>query len=205
MKTCVITTPLPDLVIVTIDYFQDERGFFIESWHKRDFAEAGLDLEFAQEGHSRSKYGVLRGLHYQDMTAPMGKLLRCTVGAIFDVAVDLRLSSRTFGKWFGTELTAENKKQLYVPIGFAHGFVTLSEAAEVQYKQTGFYTPSAEGTLLWNDPQVGVEWPVKEPTLSKRDQNGMSLREYLTNPAFKREGSDGGKDFTATNLELSAR
>jgi dTDP-4-dehydrorhamnose 3,5-epimerase len=185
MKTNLIATLLPDLVIITIDYFQDERGFFIESWHKRDFAEAGLNLEFVQEGHSRSKYGVLRGLHYQDMTAPMGKLVRCTVGAIFDVAVDLRSSSPTFGKWFGTELTAENKKQLYVPVGFAHGFATLSEVAEVQYKQTGFYAPSSEGTLSWNDPEVGVEWPIKEPTLSKRDQNGMSLKEYLMNPAFR--------------------
>ncbi|OGW44923.1 MAG: dTDP-4-dehydrorhamnose 3,5-epimerase [Nitrospirae bacterium RBG_13_41_22] len=185
MKTHVIKTPLPDLVVLTIDYFLDERGFFIESWHKRDFADAGLDLEFVQEGHSRSKYGVLRGLHYQDMTAPMGKLVRCTVGAIFDVVVDLRVTSRTFGKWFGTELTAENKKQLYLPIGFAHGFATLSDVAEVQYKQTGFYTPSSEGTLLWNDPEVGVEWPIKDPILSKRDQNGMRLKEYLTNPAFK--------------------
>jgi dTDP-4-dehydrorhamnose 3,5-epimerase len=185
MKTRAVKTPLHDLVVVEIEYFQDERGFFIETWHKRDFAEAGLDLEFVQEGHSRSKYGVLRGLHYQDMTAPMGKLVRCTVGTIFDVAVDLRVDSPTFGKWFGIELSAENKKQLYVPVGFAHGFATLTEFVEVQYKQTGFYTPSSEGTLAWNDPDVGVEWPIKAPILSKRDQNGMSLKEYLKDPAFK--------------------
>jgi dTDP-4-dehydrorhamnose 3,5-epimerase len=185
MKTRAVKTPLHDLVVVEIEYFQDERGFFIETWHKRDFAEAGLDLEFVQEGHSRSKYGVLRGLHYQDMTAPMGKLVRCTVGTIFDVAVDLRVDSPTFGKWFGVELSAENKKQLYVPVGFAHGFATLTEFVEVQYKQTGFYTPSSEGTLAWNDPDVGVEWPIKAPILSKRDQNGMSLKEYLKDPAFK--------------------
>jgi len=185
MKTHLIPTPLPDLVVVTIDYFRDERGFFIESWHKQDFAAAGLDLEIMQEGHSRSSAGVLRGLHYQDMTAPMGKLLRCTVGRIFDVAVDLRVSSPTFGKWFGIELSADNQKQIYVPVGFAHGFATLSDVAEVQYKQTCFYTPSSEGTLAWNDPDVGVQWPITHPTLSKRDQNGMSLKEYLKKPAFK--------------------
>ena len=184
MKTHVTPTPLKGLVVIDIDYFKDERGFFIESWHKRDFAAAGLDLEFVQEGHSRSSYGVLRGMHYQDMTAPMGKLLRCTVGHIFDVAVDLRVSSPTLGKWFGLELSADNKKQLYVPTGFAHGFATLSDVAEVQYKQTGFYTPSSEGTLAWNDPDVGIAWPIARPILSKRDQNGKSLQEYLQQPAF---------------------
>ena len=184
MKPLLTPTPLADLVVVDIDYFQDERGFFIESWHKRDFAAAGLDLEFVQEGHSRSAYGVLRGLHFQDMTAPMGKLLRCTLGRIFDVAVDLRVSSPTFGKWFGVELSTDNKKQIYVPVGFAHGFATLSEFAEVQYKQTGFYTPSSEGTLSWNDPDVGIQWPFANPILSKRDQNGMSLKDYLKKPAF---------------------
>jgi len=185
MKTHVIQTPLPDLVLVEIEYFQDGRGFFIESWHKRDFAAAGLDLEFVQEGHSRSSADVLRGLHYQDLTAPMGKLVRCTLGRIFDVAVDLRLGSPTFGKWFSVELSADNKRQIYVPVGFAHGFATLSDVAEVQYKQTGFYIPSSEGTIVWDDPDIGVEWPIANPTLSKRDQNGMSLKEYLKNPAFK--------------------
>jgi len=185
MKTRLIKTPLKDLVVVEIDHFQDERGFFIESWQKRDFVQAGLDVEFVQENHSRSKYGVLRGLHYQDMTAPMAKLVRCIVGAIFDVAVDLRTSSPTFGQWFGVELTADNKKQFYVPVGFAHGFATLSRYADVLYKQTEFYTPSAEGTVAWNDPDVGIEWPIKDPILSKRDQHGMSLKGYLENPAFK--------------------
>jgi len=185
MKTRLIKTPLNDLVVVEIDHFQDERGFFIESWQKRDFAQAGLDVEFVQENHSRSKYGVLRGLHYQDMTAPLAKLVRCVVGAIFDVAVDLRVSSPTFGQWFGVELTADNKKQLYVPLGFAHGFATLSRYADVLYKQTEFYAPSAEGTVAWNDPDLGIEWPIKNPILSKRDRHGMSLQEYLKNPAFK--------------------
>lgn len=185
MKTRVIPTPLTGLVVVEIDYFKDERGFFIESWHKRTFAQAGLDLEFMQEGHSRSIQRVLRGLHYQDMTAPMGKLLRCTVGKIFDVAVDLRTSSPTFAKWFAIELSADNMKQLYIPPGFAHGFATLSDVAEVQYKQTGFYTPASEGTLRWNDPEVNIKWPISDPILSKRDQSAMSLKDYRKNPAFK--------------------
>jgi dTDP-4-dehydrorhamnose 3,5-epimerase len=184
MKTHVTETPLAGLMKVNIDFFSDERGFFIESWHQRDFAQAGLDLTFVQEGHSRSGRNVLRGLHYQDMTAPMGKLLRCTVGAIFDVAVDLRMKSPTFGEWFGIELSAENKTQLYVPEGFAHGFATISDVAEVQYKQTGFYTPSSEGTVAWNDPDIRVSWPITDPILSPRDQKGMSLQDYRNNPAF---------------------
>jgi dTDP-4-dehydrorhamnose 3,5-epimerase len=114
----------------------------------------------------------------------MGKLVRCSQGAIFDVAVDLRAGSPTFGRWFGVELTDQNMKQLWVPVGFGHGFATLSEVADVQYKCSGFYAPAAEGTLAWNDPDVGVEWPVRDPILSRRDQNGLSLRQYLENPAF---------------------
>src|SRR5687767_9293988 len=130
MKTRITKTPLEGLLIVSIDFFQDERGFFIESWHKKDFAEAGIPFDFVQDSHSRSSRGVLRGLHYQDMRAPMGKLLRCTVGNILDVAVDLRVSSPTFGQSFSIELSAENKTQVYVPVGFAHGFATLSEVCE---------------------------------------------------------------------------
>jgi len=179
-----LATPLADLMVIEIDYFQDGRGFFIESWHKKDFAAAGLDFEFVQEGHSRSSIHVLRGLHYQDMTAPMGKLIRCTRGRIFDVGVDLRVSSRTFAQWYGIELTEENKKQVYIPVGFAHGFLTLSDVAEVQYKQTGFYTPSSEGTLSWNDADVAIQWPFWDPVLSNRDKNGLSLQEYRRKPAF---------------------
>jgi dTDP-4-dehydrorhamnose 3,5-epimerase len=184
MKPRIAQTSLTDLVVLEIDYFQDERGFFIESWHKRDFAAAGLALEFVQENHSRSSCGVLRGLHYQDMTAPLGKLVRCTLGRIFDVAVDLRVNSPTFGKWFGLELSAENKRQLWVPVGFAHGFATLSDFAEVQYRQTGYYMPSAESGIRWDDPDVGVQWPIANPILSRRDQNAMSLKDYLTRPVF---------------------
>jgi dTDP-4-dehydrorhamnose 3,5-epimerase len=164
--------------------FPDERGFFMESWNQRDFAAAGLPLTFLQDSHSRSHRGVLRGLHYQDMTAPMGKLIRCTVGSIFDVAVDLRLGSPTFAKWFGVDLTAENKREIYIPPGFAHGLLATSEVVEVQYKQTAFYTPAAEAILAWNDPDVGVEWPLPKPTLSDRDRKGRSLQHYLENPAF---------------------
>jgi len=184
VETFLTKTPLEGVSVIDIKFFRDERGFFIENYHKQRFLEVGIADEFVQDNHSRSTAKVLRGLHYQDMTAPMGKLVRCTVGAIFDVAVDLRVGSPTFGKWFGIELTAENMKQIFVPPGFAHGFVTLSDVAEVQYKCTGFYTPSSEGTLAWNDAEVGIAWPLKDPILSRRDSNGMSLRQYLAEPAF---------------------
>lgn len=185
MKTRVTKTSLEGLVLVSIDHFHDDRGFFIESWNKRDFAEAGLTQEFVQDSHSRSRYGVLRGLHYQGMRAPMAKLVRCTVGRILDVAVDLRVSSPTFGKYFSVELTSENKNQLFVPIGFAHGFLTLSDVCEVQYKQTGFYEPSTEGGIAWNDPDIAINWSIKDPILSIRDQKQLSLKQYRENPAFR--------------------
>src|SRR5260221_1686802 len=185
MKLTVTDTPLSGVVLIDTKFFQDDRGFFIESWHQRDYAEAGLTMPCVQEGHSRSARGVLRGLHYQDTTAPMGKLVRCTVGRILDVAVDLRVGSPTFGKWFGVELTADHKRQIYVPEGFAHGFQALSDVVEVQYKQTGFYTPSSEGTVSWNDPDIGVEWPIPDPVLSDRDRRGTSLKAYQENPAFR--------------------
>jgi len=185
MKTNIIKTSFDGLLLFEIDFFEDKRGFFIEPWNKRDFHEAGFDEEFVQEGHSRSKKGVLRGLHYQDLSAPMGKLVRCTLGSVFEVAVDLRVQSSTFGKWFSTTLSADNKKLVYIPVGFALGFLTLSPYAEMQYKQTGYYTPSAEGTLLWNDKEVGVQWPVvSPPILSNRDTQGISLQTYLKHPAF---------------------
>jgi dTDP-4-dehydrorhamnose 3,5-epimerase len=184
MKTRLIPTPLADCVVIEIDYFKDERGFFLESWNKRDFAEAGLPGDFVQDSHSASTYGVLRGLHYQDMRAPQGKLVRCTVGRILDVAVDLRVSSPTYGKWFGVELTAENKTQLYVPVGFAHGFATLSEYCEVQYKQTGFYEPAAEGGIAWNDPDLAIDWPYSNPILSAKDRTQQRFADYRLHPVF---------------------
>ncbi len=186
MKMRMNKTSLDGLLVVEIDFFRDERGFFMESWHKRDFAEAGLPYEFVQDSHSRSTYSVLRGLHYQDMRAPIVKLVRCTVGRVFDVAVDLRVNSPTFGQWFGIELTAENKTQLLVPLGFAHGFLTLSDVCEIQYKQTEYYRPEAEGGVAWNDKDIAIDWPLRNPPiLSRRDQNQPSLKQYLQNPAFQ--------------------
>ena len=184
MKARITKTPLADLLVIDIDYFKDERGFFIESWHKKDFAAAGIPHDFVQDAHSASTYGVLRGLHYQDMRAPMGKLIRCTVGRILDVAVDLRMKSPTCGKAFTIELTADNKTLLYVPIGFAHGFAALSDYCELQYKQTEFYRPDTEGGIAWNDPDVGIAWPYQKPILSRKDLNQPSLKQYLEKPAF---------------------
>jgi len=185
MKTHITPTLLEGLLIVNIAYSKDERGFFLESWNKRDFESAGITANFVQDSHSASTRGVLRGMHYQDMREPMAKLVRCTVGRILDVAIDLRMTSPTFGKWFGLELTAENKTLLYVPEGFAHGFLTISDYCEVQYKQTAFYNPQAEGGVAWNDPEVGIEWPIANPILSARDQQQHALAAYRANPAFK--------------------
>jgi len=185
MKTRVTETPLEGVLIIDIDHFQDERGFFIESWSKRDFEAAGITANFVQDSHSASRRGVLRGLHYQDMRAPTAKLVRCTVGRIFDVAVDLRGNSPTLGESFSMELDAETKSLLWIPIGFAHGFATVSEYCEVQYKQTDFYNPQTEGGIAWNDPEIGIRWPLSDPILSQRDQRQMSFAEYRKNPAFK--------------------
>ena len=184
MKVHVTPTALDNLLVVNIDYFKDERGFFMEAWNKASFAEAGITDDFVQDSHSASRYGVVRGMHYQNMNAPMAKLVRCTVGRILDVAIDLRMSSPTFGQSFTIELNAENKTLLYVPIGFAHGFATLSEYCEVQYKQGGFYDPSAEGGIAWNDPEVGIQWPYDNPVLSPKDLLLPTLSEYRKQPAF---------------------
>jgi len=184
----VIPTKLSGVVLIRTDYFRDERGFFIENYHKQRFAEHGLADEFVQDNHSRSGQHVLRGIHYQDMTAPMGKLVRCTEGVIFDVAVDLRVGSPTLGQWVSAELSADNQDQLLVPPGFGHAFLALSPSAQVAYKCTGYYAPPAEGTVRWDDPDLAIEWPVREPVISERDRNGMSFREYLAEPAFRYEG-----------------
>jgi len=181
-------TKLEGVLLIDTDFFRDERGFFIEVYHEQRFREHGLPTNFVQDNHSRSARKVLRGFHYQDTTAPMGKLVRCTAGAILDVAVDLRAGSPTFGQWVSVELTAENMRQIWVPPDFGHAFATLSEFAEVQYKCTGMYTPPSEGTVSWNDPDIGVEWPFGDPVLSGRDQAGMSLKQYLERPAFRYGG-----------------
>lgn len=184
MKTRLVKTPLKDLEIIEIDYFQDKRGFLIESWHKRDFQKAGLDLTFVQEVQSRSKHRVLRGLHFQNMKVPIAKLIRCIYGNAFSVAVDLRTKSPTFGKYFSVELSAENKKQIYVPVGFAFGFAVLSPFAELLYKCTGFYDPSAEKTLLWSDRDLSIPWPFDKPILSIKDTQGMAFAQYRKDPVF---------------------
>ena len=184
MKLRVTRTPLDGLLLIDIDFPHDDRGFFIESWHRQNFAEAGIHANFVQDSHSASRYGVLRGMHYQDRRAPLAKLVRCTVGRILDVAIDLRPHSPTYGKWFSAELSAANKTQMFLPEGFAHGFATLSEYCEVQYKQTGYYRPETEGGVIWNDPDIGVAWPSLEPLLSKRDQSHPTFSEYKKNPAF---------------------
>jgi len=162
---------LPEVVLFTPRVFGDERGFFFESFSEREFAEAtGLDLRFVQDNHSKSVKGVLRGLHYQLPPHPQGKLVRVVQGAVFDVAVDIRKSSPNFGKWVGATLSADNKQQLWIPPGFAHGFVTLTDNAEFLYKTTDFYAPQCERSIAWNDPSIGIDWHYDaEPQLSAKD------------------------------------
>src|SRR3982074_547103 len=176
-------TALQGLVEIESEVHRDDRGFFLESYHRHRYRELGIDQEFVQDNHSQSKKGVLRGLHYQDMSAPMGKLVRCTRGAALEVPVDLRVGSPTFGEWYGVELSGTNWRQLYVPVGFGHGFLVLSDLAEVEYKCTGYYNKAAEGGIAWNEPQSGIDWPEKRPLLSERDAEGMTLKEYLKQPA----------------------
>ncbi|ANF83733.1 dTDP-4-dehydrorhamnose 3,5-epimerase [Pseudomonas antarctica] len=174
----VIATELPDVLILEPKVFGDERGFFYESFNAKAFAQAtGLQLEFVQDNHSRSQKGVLRGLHYQ-IENTQGKLVRVTAGEVLDVAVDIRRSSPDFGKWTSVRLSAENDRQLWIPPGFAHGFVVLSDHAEFLYKTTDYYTPSAERCIRWDDPQLNIDWLLDgAPTLSAKDQNGKFLAE----------------------------
>lgn len=171
-------------MLIEPQVYRDDRGFFLETYSRQRYAELGIEDEFVQDNHSHSVRGVLRGLHYQDMSAPMGKLVRCVAGTIVDVAVDLRVGSPTFSEWYAVELSAENSRQLYVPVGFGHGFLVLSDLADVEYKCTGYYDKSAEGVIAWNDPEIGIDWPAQRPTLSPRDANGMLLSDYLRRPAF---------------------
>ena len=189
MAVKVVRTDLDGVLVIEPRVYRDERGFFLETYRKASYQDCGIRDEFVQDNHSHSRRGVLRGLHYQDLSAPMAKLVRCPSGRIYDVAVDLRLGSPQFGRWVGVELTSENMRQLYVPVGFAHGFVALSESADVEYKCGGYYTPSAEHVLAWDDPEIGIQWPVKEPALSDRDRQAISLRRYRENPAFRYPGS----------------
>ena len=178
----VMPTALPEVLIIEPDVFGDSRGFFFESYSEQRFAEAvGREVRFVQDNHSRSAKGVLRGLHYQLPPACQAKLVRVAVGEIFDVAVDMRRSSPTFGRWAGAVLTAENHRQLWIPEGFAHGFLTLSERAEVLYKASDYYAPADEGSVSWNDPELGIDWPeAGEPILSDKDRAAPPLRQART-------------------------
>jgi len=172
----VIPTSIPDVLIIEPRVFGDARGFFFESFNQQAFkAATGLEVNFVQDNHSRSTQGVLRGLHYQ-IEQPQGKLVRVVRGAVFDVAVDLRRASATFGQWVGVELAEENKRQRWVPPGFAHGFLTLSESADFLYKTTDYYAPQFERCVAWNDPAIGIKWPAGvQPKLSNKDQAGVQL------------------------------
>lgn len=171
-----IPTAIPEVLVLEPKVFGDDRGFFFESFNAKAFAEAtGLKPDFVQDNHSKSKKHVLRGLHYQ-IKNPQGKLVRVVQGEVYDVAVDLRKSSKTFAQWVGVHLSAENKKQLWVPEGFAHGFLVLTETAEFLYKTTNYYTPDFERSLLWNDPSIKIQWPIEDiPVLSIKDQQAKIL------------------------------
>ena len=169
-----IKTTIPDVVLIEPKVFGDHRGFFLESWRQDSFREHVADVEFVQDNHSKSSQGILRGLHYQ-VQQTQGKLVRVTSGSVFDVAVDMRQSSPTFGQWVGYELSAENKRMLWVPAGFAHGFYVMSESAEFVYKCTDYYAPEHERSLRWNDKKLGISWPLVNgelPTLSAKDEEG---------------------------------
>ena len=170
-------TQIAGVLIVEPDVFGDDRGFFLESFNERAMREIGIDAHFVQDNHSRSQRNVLRGLHYQ-IHQPQGKLVRVVRGTVFDVAVDLRRGSPSFGKWVGAELSAENKRLIWLPPGMAHGFVALSDSADFLYKATDYYAPQFERTILWNDPDLGIAWPLAgEPVLSAKDAAGLPFRE----------------------------
>ena len=178
-KITVTPCDIEGLYVIEPTVFKDERGYFVETYNQNDMKEAGLDMVFVQDNQSMSTRGVLRGLHFQKQF-PQGKLVRVVRGKVFDVAVDLRSDSKTYGKWFGVELSAENMKQFYIPEGFAHGFLVLSDEAEFCYKCTDFYHPGDEGGLAWNDPEIGVEWPLEEGVdliISEKDQKGKGLKD----------------------------
>ncbi|MCU3986600.1 dTDP-4-dehydrorhamnose 3,5-epimerase [Enterobacter mori] len=176
----VIKTDIPDVLIFEPQVFGDERGFFFESFSQKIFEEAvGRKIEFVQDNHSKSCKGVLRGLHFQREPYAQGKLVRCVAGEVFDVAVDMRKDSSTFGRWIGVILSADNKKQLWIPEGFAHGFLSLTNKVDFLYKTTNYYHPEAEVTINWNDPELNIKWGIEEvPQISEKDKKGVSFKHY---------------------------
>ncbi len=184
-----LSTALEGVFVIEPDVFGDERGFFMETYSQKKFADIGITTEFVQDNHSKSKSGVLRGLHYQ-LGREQAKLVRVIAGAVYDVAVDIRIGSPTFGKWLGVELTAENKRQLYIPEGMAHGFLTLAEGTEFIYKCSDFYAPETERIILWNDPEIAIDWRIQPgcvPLLSAKDKQGVMLQQMpeIELPVFK--------------------
>jgi dTDP-4-dehydrorhamnose 3,5-epimerase len=181
MRVHVETTPIEDLLVVVPEVFEDERGFFMEVYHQEEFRKAGLPDTFVQLNHSRSARNVVRGLHFQ-WEPPMGKLMRVTLGTAYLVAVDIRKGSPTLGRWFGAEVSAASKRQIWAPAGFARGFCVLSEYAEIQYLCTGTYNKDGESGVLWSDPAIGVDWPVSDPILSEKDTRAQMLQDWLSRP-----------------------
>ena len=179
----VIQTSLPGVVLLQPKVYRDDRGFFLESYRADRFRDAGIPDAFVQDNHSRSQKGVLRGLHYQEPNA-QGKLVRCTRGAIFDVAVDIRKGSPTFGKWFGVELNDRSNQILWVPPGFAHGFCARADDTDVLYKVTAFYDPKSDRSIVWNDPDIGIAWPIRDARLSPKDAAAPRLRDAAVLPRF---------------------
>jgi dTDP-4-dehydrorhamnose 3,5-epimerase len=178
----VVRTAIPDVVVIEPKVFGDARGFFLESWNARAFAIAGIRAEFVQDNHARSARNVLRGLHYQ-IRQPQGKLVRVVAGEVFDVAVDLRRSSSTFGRWVGETLSAENKRSIWIPAGFGHGYLVTSDFAEVLYKATDYYAPEHERSIAWNDPELRIKWPLAgAPVLSAKDAAGVRFRDAEVYP-----------------------
>ena len=179
----VIETSLPGVLVIEPKVYADERGFFMETYHAVQFRAHGIDVAFVQDNHSRSLRGVLRGLHYQEPN-PQGKLVRCTRGALYDVAVDIRAGSPQFGKWTATELTEENRRMMWVPPGFAHGFCALSEIADLVYKCTALYDAANDRSILWSDPDLGITWPIAKPALSPKDAAAPRLKDAKVLPRF---------------------
>ncbi|MBW2615149.1 MAG: dTDP-4-dehydrorhamnose 3,5-epimerase [Deltaproteobacteria bacterium] len=175
-----LSTSLPGVILIEPDVFKDDRGFFMETFHKKRYADSGIDRVFVQDNLSHSKQGTLRGLHYQ-LKSAQAKLVYVVTGEIFDVALDIRHGSPTFGKWEGTRLSDNNKKQIYIPEGFAHGFCVLSETADVIYKCTDLYTPGDEYGVFWADPAIGIDWPIKSPVLSEKDRKNPELEKIPAN------------------------
>jgi dTDP-4-dehydrorhamnose 3,5-epimerase len=180
----VIETSLPGVLVLEPKVFADERGFFMETYHAGRFREIGIDAIFVQDNHSRSARGVLRGLHYQEPN-PQGKLVRCTKGALFDVAVDIRVGSPQFGKWAGVELTEDNKRMMWVPAGFAHGFCALSDISDLAYKVTAPYDAKSDRVILWSDPDLRIAWPIGDPLLSPKDAAAPRLKDATVLPRFQ--------------------